>query len=115
MLANSISTSFDQTPKIGPAQVDLLRLYKRVTSEGGYDRVSDTRNNKLAWRRIAQEFLPLNANMVQFAFQVKTAYYKNLAYVDVDVATVARLISAVRTRSARSTTETLPRRRSSRT
>jgi chromatin structure-remodeling complex subunit RSC9 len=79
---NSASTSLDPSPKIGPAHLDLLRLYKRVTAEGGYDRMSDTRANKLAWRRLAMEFLPHNSNMVQFAFQVKTAYYKNLAYVD---------------------------------
>jgi hypothetical protein len=43
--------------------------------------MSDTKANKLAWRRLAMEFLPNNSNMVQFAFQVKTAYYKNLAWV----------------------------------
>jgi chromatin structure-remodeling complex subunit RSC9 len=43
--------------------------------------VSDTKGNKLAWRKIATDFLPGNANVVQLAFQVKTAYYKNLAFV----------------------------------
>ena len=52
-----------------------------MIEEGGYDRVSDTKGNKLAWRKIATDFLPGNANVVQLAFQVKTAYYKNLAYV----------------------------------
>jgi hypothetical protein len=80
IVANSTSTSLDPSPKVGPAHLDLLRLYQRVTSEGGYDRISDTKANKLAWRRLAMEFLPNNSNMVQFAFQVKTAYYKNLAY-----------------------------------
>jgi chromatin structure-remodeling complex subunit RSC9 len=81
-VANGHSTTLDPSPKVGPAHLDLLRLYKRVTAEGGYDRMSDTRGNKLAWRRLAMEFLPHTNNMVQFAFQVKTAYYKNLAYVD---------------------------------
>jgi chromatin structure-remodeling complex subunit RSC9 len=60
-----------------------LRLYKRVNEEGGYDRVSDTKNNKLAWRKIATEFLPKSSSITTQAFLVKTAYYKNLAYVKV--------------------------------
>jgi chromatin structure-remodeling complex subunit RSC9 len=57
-------------------------LYKRVNEEGGYDKVSDTKNNKLAWRRIAIEFLPKSPSITTQAFLVKTAYYKNLAYVN---------------------------------
>lgn len=72
-------TSFDSEPRVGPRHLDLLRLYQRVTEEGGYDKASDTKGNKLAWRRIAGEFLPGTANVVQLAFLVKTAYYKNLA------------------------------------
>jgi chromatin structure-remodeling complex subunit RSC9 len=72
-------TILDPNPKVGPRYIDLWKLYQRVLSEGGYDKASDTRGNKLAWRRIAAEFLPNNANIVQLAFQVKTAYYKNLA------------------------------------
>ncbi len=74
-------TNFDAEPRVGPRHLDLFRLYKRVIEEGGYDRVSDTKGNKLAWRKIATDFLPGSANVVQLAFQVKTAYYKNLAYV----------------------------------
>lgn len=59
----------------------MLRLYKRVINEGGYDKVSDTKNNKLAWRRLAGEFLPGSSNLTTQAFLVKSAYYKNLAYV----------------------------------
>lgn len=76
---NAISTNFEPSPKVGPRHLDLLRLYKRVIAEGGYDRVSDTKGNKLAWRKVAVDFLPGNSNVVQLAFQVKTAYYKNLA------------------------------------
>jgi len=74
-------TNFDPEPRVGPRHLDLFRLYKRVIEEGGYDRVSDTKGNKLAWRKIATDFLPGTANVIQLAFQVKTAYYKNLAYV----------------------------------
>jgi chromatin structure-remodeling complex subunit RSC9 len=75
-------THFEAEPKVGPRHLDLLKLYQRVTEEGGYDKASDTKGNKLAWRRIAGEFLPGSSNVVQLAFLVKTAYYKNLAYGD---------------------------------
>jgi hypothetical protein len=74
-------TYFDSNPKVGPVYVDLLKLYKRVMRDGGYDKVSDTKSNKLAWRRLAVDFLPPNSNIVQLAFQLKTVYYKYLAYV----------------------------------
>jgi chromatin structure-remodeling complex subunit RSC9 len=54
-------------------------LWKRVNEEGGYDKVSDTRNNKLAWRRIAGEFLPNGPSLTTQAFLVKSTYYRNLA------------------------------------
>ncbi|KIW04192.1 uncharacterized protein PV09_04501 [Verruconis gallopava] len=76
-------TVFDPQPKVGPRHVDLLKLYKKVLEEGGYDRVSDTKNNKLAWRKIAQDFMPHNVNIVQMAFLLKTAYYKNLAAYEI--------------------------------
>ena len=75
------STVLDREPKVGSRHIDLLRLYKRVNEEGGYDKVSDTKGNKLAWRRIATEFLPNSPNITTQAFLVKTAYYKNLACV----------------------------------
>lgn len=72
-------TILEREPKVGNRHLDLLRLYKRVCEEGGYDRVSDTKGNKLAWRRIASEFLPGSSNVTTQAFIVKSAYYKNLA------------------------------------
>lgn len=78
MLTTS-STTFERAPKVGSVNLDLLALYNRVLEEGGYDKTSDTRGNKLAWRKIATEFLPHSASIVTLAFQVKTAYYKNLA------------------------------------
>jgi chromatin structure-remodeling complex subunit RSC9 len=53
-----------------------------VCEEGGYDAVSDKRGNPLAWRKITGEFLPGSTLLQSQAFIVKTAYYKNLAYVD---------------------------------
>ncbi|KAK7545999.1 RSC complex subunit Rsc9 [Phyllosticta paracitricarpa] len=76
-------TTLERDPKVGQRHINLLRLYKRVCEEGGYDRVSDTRNNKLAWRRIAAEFLPSHANATTQAFLVKTIYYKNLAAFEI--------------------------------
>ncbi|KAF2091340.1 hypothetical protein K490DRAFT_32897 [Saccharata proteae CBS 121410] len=76
-------TTLEREPKVGQRHLDLLRLYKRVCEEGGYDRVSDTKGNKLAWRRIAAEFLPPSSNATTQAFVVKNAYYKNLAAYEI--------------------------------
>jgi chromatin structure-remodeling complex subunit RSC9 len=72
-------TILEREPKVGSRHIDLLRLYKRVVEEGGYDKVSDTRGNKLAWRRIASEFLPGSSTLTTQAFIFKSTYYKNLA------------------------------------
>lgn len=72
-----------------------MRLYKRVNEEGGYDKVSDTKGNKLAWRRIASEFLPNSPSITTQAFLVKTAYYKNLAYVMLQPTLLGRAIADV--------------------
>lgn len=74
-------TYLDREPKVANQHIDLLRLYKRVNDEGGYDKVSDTKNNKLAWRRLAADFLQDSSasQLTTQAFLIKTAYYKNLA------------------------------------
>ena len=54
-----------------------------MIEEGGYDVVSDTKGNKLAWRKIAQEFFPGLPNLATLVFTVKTAYYKNLASFEI--------------------------------
>ena len=76
-------TTLEREPKVANRHIDLLRLYKRVIEEGGYDRAADTKGNPLAWRRIASEFLPANAQVTTLAFLVKTAYYKNLAAYEI--------------------------------
>ncbi|KAL1637504.1 Chromatin structure-remodeling complex protein rsc9 [Neofusicoccum ribis] len=76
-------TTLDREPKVGQRHLDLFRLYSRVCEEGGYDKVSDTKNNKLAWRRIAAEFIPSNLNPTTQAFIVKSHYYKNLAAYEI--------------------------------
>ncbi|KAF2642806.1 hypothetical protein P280DRAFT_275890 [Massarina eburnea CBS 473.64] len=76
-------TVLDREPKVGSRQIDLFRLYKRVNEEGGYDKVSDTKGNKLAWRRLAGEFLHGSNNLTTQAFLIKTAYYKNLAAYEI--------------------------------
>jgi chromatin structure-remodeling complex subunit RSC9 len=69
----------DAHPKVGSFHINLLGFYNKVVSEGGYDKVSDTKGNKLAWRRVCEEFLPRGANPITLAFLLKTCYYKNLA------------------------------------
>ncbi|KAF2760289.1 hypothetical protein EJ05DRAFT_474178 [Pseudovirgaria hyperparasitica] len=76
-------TTLEREPKIANRHIDLNKLYKRVCEEGGYDRVSDTKGNKLAWRKLAAEFLPGVSSLITQAFLVKTAYYKNLAAYEI--------------------------------
>lgn len=80
MLTSYDSTLLEREPKAGNRHIDLLRLYKRVCEEGGYDAVSDIKGKPLAWRRIASEFLPTSSSIASQAFIFKSAYYKNLAY-----------------------------------
>ncbi|KAL9060572.1 MAG: hypothetical protein Q9162_000523 [Coniocarpon cinnabarinum] len=68
---------------IGSRNIDLHRLYRRVTQEGGYDAVSDTRENKLMWRKLGQEFHLGSSAAPTLAFTLKTAYYKNLAAFEI--------------------------------
>ncbi|KAF1911286.1 hypothetical protein BDU57DRAFT_524322 [Ampelomyces quisqualis] len=76
-------TVLEREPKVGSRYIDLLRLWKRVNAEGGYDKVSDTKGNKLAWRRIAGEFLPNGPGLTTQAFLVKSIYYRNLAAYEI--------------------------------
>ena len=59
--------------------LNLLDLYNRIIGEGGYDSVSDTKTRPLMWRKFAEEFIGKGPYIGAQAFQVKSAYYKNLA------------------------------------
>jgi chromatin structure-remodeling complex subunit RSC9 len=115
----SCRTVLDREPKIANQHIDLLRLYKRVVAEGGYDKVSDTKNNKLAWRRLATDLLPGSSanHLTTQAFLIKTAYYKNLAYAPAASSHPLRIVLTVagRTRYPPSISASLRPRRSSRT
>jgi chromatin structure-remodeling complex subunit RSC9 len=56
--------------------VDLYRLYNAVVARGGYDIVC---TQKLAWRKLGQEFNLGTANLPALAFSLKTCYYRYLA------------------------------------
>ncbi|RDW75265.1 hypothetical protein BP6252_06407 [Coleophoma cylindrospora] len=73
-------TYFDPQPKVGSRLVDLLHLFNIVVDRGGYDKVSD---EKLAWRKLGQEFSLGANNLPALAFSLKTAYYKYLAAYEI--------------------------------
>ncbi|TQS39166.1 hypothetical protein Golomagni_00309 [Golovinomyces magnicellulatus] len=73
-------TYFDPEPKVGTKHMNLLRLYKAVIERGGYDVVSD---EKLAWRKVGQEFNLGSSNLPAVAFQLKGVYYKYLAAYEI--------------------------------
>ena len=58
--------------------IDLFKLFDVVGVRGGYDVVS---SEKLAWRKVGQEFNLGQTNTAAYAFALKTVYYKNLACV----------------------------------
>lgn len=68
---------------MGIRHIDLHRLYQRVTEEGGYDLVSDTKAKPLMWRRFAEEFVGKNQYTTAQAFQMKNTYYKNLVSYEI--------------------------------
>jgi len=73
-------THLEREPRVGAKTVDLLQLYNSVVNRGGYDKVSD---EKLAWRKVGQEFNLGTNNLGALAFSLKTAYYKNLAAYEI--------------------------------
>ena len=72
---------YDPEPKVSVHYLNLMDLYNRVVEEGGYDLVSDTKAKPLMWRKFAEDFLGKSPHVTAQAFQVKSAYYKNLSYV----------------------------------
>ncbi|KAH0536936.1 hypothetical protein FGG08_006238 [Glutinoglossum americanum] len=73
-------TTLEREPRVGNRHVDLLRLYKTVVERGGYDVVSA---EKLAWRSLGHHFNLGTSNLPALAFNLKTAYYKNLAAYEI--------------------------------
>jgi chromatin structure-remodeling complex subunit RSC9 len=73
-------TNFDPEPKVGSKHVDLLTLFNTVVSRGGYDKVSE---EKLAWRKLGQDFNLGTNNLPALAFSLKTAYYRYLAAYEI--------------------------------
>ncbi|KAK0945515.1 Chromatin structure-remodeling complex protein rsc9 [Friedmanniomyces endolithicus] len=76
-------TTLEAEPKVGVRHIDLLKLYKRVVEEGGYDLCSDTKAKPLMWRRLAEEFVGKNVYTAAQAFQIKNVYYKNLCAYEI--------------------------------
>jgi len=73
-------TEFVREPRVGSRSIDLLKLYKMVMERGGYDKVSD---EKLAWRKVGEDFNLGQLNLPALAFMLKTVYYKNLAAYEI--------------------------------
>ena len=73
-----IRTYLDIHPRVNGKPINLKKLFDIVTERAGYDVVSA---EKLAWRRVGQEFGLGSNNAAAYAFALKTVYYKNLAYV----------------------------------
>ncbi|KAF4637211.1 hypothetical protein G7Y89_g878 [Cudoniella acicularis] len=73
-------TEFVREPKVGSKHIDLLRLFNMVVERGGYDKVSE---EKLAWRKVGQEFDLGTLNLPALAFTLKTVYYRNLAAYEI--------------------------------
>jgi chromatin structure-remodeling complex subunit RSC9 len=73
-------TPFDPEPRVGTKQVDLQQLFRIVVDRGGYDVVSD---EKLAWRKVAEDFHLGTNNLPALAFSLKTTYYKQLAAYEI--------------------------------
>ncbi|KAI5199618.1 hypothetical protein E4T39_06135 [Aureobasidium subglaciale] len=76
-------TTLENEPKVEAQHIDLMKLYTRVVTEGGYDLVSDTKKKPLMWRKIAEELLPGIKNLAGAAFLVKRAYYYNLVAYEI--------------------------------
>ncbi|TVY30982.1 Chromatin structure-remodeling complex subunit [Lachnellula hyalina] len=73
-------TELQREPRVGSKFINLLDLFNVVVGRGGYDKISD---EKLAWRKLGQDWnLPAN-NLPALAFGLKTVYYKNLAAFEI--------------------------------
>lgn len=73
-------THFDPNPKIGPINLDLLKIFNHVVANGGYDKISE---EKLAWRRMCHELGIFSNNEASTAFALKEKFYKYLAAYEI--------------------------------
>ncbi len=73
-------TNFEPEPKVGQTPVDLLKLFKVIVDNGGYDKVSE---EKLAWRNMVNALELYSSNEASAAYSLKLAYYKNLAAYEI--------------------------------
>ncbi|KAI9800923.1 MAG: Chromatin structure-remodeling complex protein rsc9 [Piccolia ochrophora] len=73
-------TPFEPAPRVGNRHIDLLKLYNAVTERGGYDAVC---SEKLAWRKLSQEFNLGTSNLPSVAFGIKSTYYKTLVAYEI--------------------------------
>ena len=71
-------TNLDTNARVNGKHINLYKLFEVVQQRGGYDTVS---SEKLAWRKVGQEFSLGQTNTAAYAFALKTVYYKNLACV----------------------------------
>ena len=69
-------TNLDINARVNGKHIDLYKLFEIVLAKGGYDTVS---SEKLAWRKVGQDFNLGQTNTAAYAFALKTVYYKNLA------------------------------------
>lgn len=73
-------TALEAEPKVGPVYLDLYKTFTHICANGGYDKVSD---EKLAWRRMAEQLGIHSSNVASTAFSLKEKYYKNLAAYEI--------------------------------
>ncbi|EPE05759.1 rsc complex subunit rsc9 [Ophiostoma piceae UAMH 11346] len=73
-------TNFEAEPKVGQTPVDLLKLFKTIVDNGGYDKISE---EKLAWRNMVNALELFSSNEASAAYSLKLAYYKNLAAYEI--------------------------------
>ncbi|TDZ38521.1 Chromatin structure-remodeling complex subunit rsc9 [Colletotrichum sidae] len=73
-------TTLEAEPKVGPCYLDLYKTLNHIVENGGYDKVSD---EKLAWRRMAEQLGIHSSNVASTAFSLKEKYYKNLAAYEI--------------------------------
>lgn len=73
-------TTLDPEPKVSNINLDLLKTFKLIVSNGGYDKVTE---EKLLWRKMREQLAIPTTNAPSTAYQLKEKYYKNLAAFEI--------------------------------